>query len=152
MFGPFPFDRRDSFAARALELRPSGIPHGGLGVFAKQTLRRGQALGRYAGLGMTQAELDARYGDSLAPFALAVTCSRYADCRSGTQRSHQPHVVCVDAAQHANWASYVNDGPHSGLLENVVFGEDGTVSVVRTVRKGEELLVSYGSEYWEGKE
>jgi len=146
IYGYYPLTCNDSFAEQVLFIKTSTIPYAGLGVFAKQALAKGTALGRYSGIGLNQIELDNRYGDTVANYALTVKCKNQQDC--GIRGTHTPHMVCIDAKDHVTWASRINDGPYSRKKANVAFSEDGTVFVIKHISVGEELFVDYGEDYW----
>lgn len=150
VYGPYPLLKSDAFAESILEIKKSSIPDSGLGVWAKEGIARGTALGRYSGIAMNKEALDALYGDRLAEYALTVTCSRGVDCGFDFfgGKLHTPHTISIDAKSHGNWASRINDGPHSGFSANVAFGDDGTVYVTKNIKTGEELFADYGSDYW----
>jgi SET domain-containing protein len=147
-YGPFPRTKNDDFAEKILEIKQSSIPNSGLGVFAKEPIAKGTAIGRYSGLGMNQEALDKKYGTKTAEYGLTVTCSNAADCGTVQASEKHFHKVCIDAVEFGNWACRINDGPHSGLKDNVAFGDDGTVYATKNIRAGEELLTNYGSDYW----
>jgi hypothetical protein len=149
-YGEYPRTKSDAFAEKILEIKKSSIPNSGLGVWAKEGIARGTALGRYSGIAMNKEALDALYGDKLAEYALTVTCARQEDCGFDSKggSKHEPHSIIIDAKSNGNWASRINDGPHSGFSANVAFGDDGTVYVTKNIKGGEELFADYGSDYW----
>lgn len=154
IIGPFPLKNSDDFAERVLSIHKSNIPLAGLGVFATEPISKGTVLGRYAGIGMNKAALDARYGEGVALYALTVQCTNHEDCgwpqtaRLKHRLKHETHRVCIDAKDSGNWACRINDGPHSGFASNVAFSYNGSVYATSNIRKGEELYADYGTEYW----
>lgn len=52
--------------------------------------------------------------------------------------------MCIDGLFGGNWTTYINDGPHSGITENVYFEENGTIFTLTDIKKGDELFISYG--------
>lgn len=130
------------------EVRKSNIRNAGKGVFATRNIKRHTTLGKYTGLYMKKKTVDRIYGNDVAPYVLSVTCTDASNC--GTlKRRHVAHTMCIDASVGGNWTSYINDGPHSGLAENVYFDDDGTIITLVDIKKGEELYISYGTEYWQ---
>ncbi len=127
-------------------IRTSKIAFAGFGAFTSIDLKRGVVIGRYVGRLMTKQEVDEMYGDNVATYVLKVYCDSVCDCMFPPHID--PHVVYVDGAFGGNWSAYMNDGPHSGIAANVEFQSDGSVMTVRDIKANEELLVDYGSEYW----
>ena len=150
VFGQFPLNVDNSFAARVLEIKPSSIPGSGNGVFAKEFLAKGTPLGHYAGESINKAEMEKRYGDSVAPYGLTVTCYSTESCGK-KPKSHANHTIYIDASDpsKSNWARFINDGPHSKIDANVIFCPRGQVVVSKNIPKGHELFVDYGEEYWQ---
>jgi len=145
MFGLFPAVQEEDI--NCVEVRTSTIQNAGQGVFATNYITKNTKIGRYQGLGMTKSMIDSIYGTGIATYALSVTCTNASDC--GTYEPHKDHIVCIDGLFGGNWTTYINDGPHSGIAENVYFAENGTIITLTDIKKGEELFVSYGEEYWD---
>ena len=70
----------------------------------------------------------------------------------GTFTGH-PTEYRLDAQTYGNEARLINHSDQPNLTAEFVFSEQAWHVIYvakRPTRKGEQLLVSYGSEYWEG--
>lgn len=116
-----------------VEIRQSAVH--GLGAFAVQDIPPGTSLGTYAGEMLTNSECEARYeaGGSRPLYLLQASATH-----------------CVDAAdpQRSSWHRYINSNHATRLRSNVYLGAGGAVKTFKWVRKGAEILASYGSGYW----
>jgi hypothetical protein len=130
----FPF--RGLFACKASD--PGGL------VF-----RTNQRITPYVGEVLSEPELDARYGDGLAPYTERV----------GVGMQGDPDVY-VDGACLRGVASLANDAIAdstctTGKCETnaFFFSGDGNYPSLRAskyIYDGDEIFVSYGDEYWDG--
>ena len=108
------------------------IERGGL----EPVFRKGNLITTYDAERITLSELKARYGNQTAPYALA---------------GHGNGVH--DAACHRGMGSLANDPRGTGRRSNarlVVGRNGGSLRATRSVFSGDEILVSYGREYWRG--
>lgn len=115
-----------------LAVLESTLPGAGLGLFSARGHSAGQIVGRYTG-----KRLQSNAGeDALAgPYLLAISAHEYIDA----------------AASNTNPTRYINDGCSADLNNaRLECRTDGTVYVTMTAacRPGEEILMSYGDEYW----
>ena len=123
-----------------VEIRKSGIPDAGVGVFAKQPITSGRELGYYRGEILASHDFHARYAaQGYTVYVLVVTDPTDAN-----------NPINVDASEHYNWASRINSPKGTNKKTNVYFHKDGRVFAKRNIKAGEELFVSYGSIYWSG--
>jgi hypothetical protein len=111
-----------------IEVRPSSIPGGGRGVFAKQAIPKGKCLGYYRGAIVNASEIEN------TDYALTL--------EDGT-------VVC--GRNHGNFVSIINCHLGSGRPNNVEFRPDGTLVSTLDIRPNEELFTNYGKDYWIGR-
>lgn len=124
-----------------VEVRDSDIH--GKGVFAKRAIRKGRRLGVYGGTLMTLEEHEEAFGDELPRYTLEI--EPFQKSRVWYVDSSEEH--CPPEFMH--WTRHINDNRGTGLDTNVCFDSMGSVFAVRDIKVGEELLISYGSEYWE---
>jgi hypothetical protein len=125
-----------------LEIKPSGIPQAGLGLFTLIPRQANEIICVYDGEHMTKAQLDARYGDenATAPYAI-----HFDDLDE-----------YVDAACQRYTPAYVNQGERKkGRYANVtlITKEDDHSIVLKATRyiaANRELFVDYGEAYWQG--
>ena len=124
-----------------LKVDKSKIPGAGKGLFAfrskkkgltaqqlaKPIFNKGQNIVKYEGENVTRQNLDNRYGDYTAPYALQI----------GNQ--------IVDAALDRGIASIVNSKPPSRA--NAKFTESGNVKAMKPIYDGSEIYVYYGRDY-----
>jgi SET domain-containing protein len=122
-----------------LRIDTSAIADAGLGVFActresddAVVIPEGAVVCTYVGEVITLRELDKRYGDTTAPYALDVGMG-----------------MAIDAACHRGVGSMINHSSERPNTEFVVDVGDRAVDVVATrdIRNGEEILVNYGADY-----
>lgn len=127
---------------KGLAIKDSTIRNAGKGLFAARDLPRGTRL-PYKGELLSVAEINRRYpGQTLGEYVLCF----------GRGRGRR----CVDArSTQAGLGRYANDVRGTQLRPNAEFrdprrGETWpALYLTRAVRAGEEILVSYGDEYWE---
>lgn len=115
----------------AVMVGPSTIAGAGNGAFATRDIRRGEVLGVYAGEALSTAEYDARYPSGVAPYVLDIG------------------DAWVDAAdpRTSNWTRFINSPHGTRRRHNVAFSRGGAVVATQRIRRGAELLVSYGRLY-----
>ena len=118
-------------------VRESSIPGAGLGVFAWRDLEADLVLGDYVG-----EECDE---DADGDYVLYV---------SGYNSKGKEVEMCVDAEnkETSNWSRYINSvRAGDGRVKNAKFfirGSGISVKTIRPIKRGEEVLVDYGPEYW----
>jgi hypothetical protein len=137
---------------RQLVVAPTGLPLGAgeLGLFAGADLPSLAFLVEYRGERLTKAQLDALYGDDdvVAPYTMVL---------------HDGTVIDAARADKSSVARYANDclpntlrylastGDLRPLCNNAAFVEVGGRIFIRAIlpiRAGDEILVSYGADYW----
>lgn len=124
-----------------LSIKNSTIPRAGKGLFAAADLPRGTRI-PYKGEMMTRQQVDERYpGDELGEYVLCFG-------RGRNQR-------CVDArSTQSGLGRYANDNRGTRYRANARFQDPGRrerwpqIVLTRAVRKGEEIFVAYGGDYW----
>lgn len=116
-----------------VDIRPSTIPGAGLGLFALKEFKKDDLIAPYKGEIITKAQMDERYGDGLAKYALQINKNTYIDsaCQRGT-------------------ASFINTNPRKNNARFSVYsGRSGyppgaSVRATKTIPEGAEIFVDYG--------
>ena len=115
-----------------IRIKPSSIPSGGFGLWAARDLPIGTRPVIYSGDKMTTL-----HDSDGGPYALSITRN-----------------WAIDAARtNTAYGRWVNDPRGTGRRANVRFvvnpgKKTACLEVIRPIKKGDELFVSYGSEYW----
>lgn len=113
-----------------VSIRPSKVKGAGDGVFADRAFPADFVLGYYVG------------------------AVEYEEVADGAYLMTLDHGMVVNGSKGGNWTRKINDG---GLTANprwrksrmnVFFYDDLELVTNRAIRKGEELFVEYGDEYW----
>jgi SET domain-containing protein len=113
-----------------VEVRKSRIKRAGLGVFASRSFKKGSPMGAYAGALI-------RYDAGVA--------------QDGMYALDAGHNRVLDGAFHGNWTRFINDGKRGRKrdMSNVEW-IGNTFYTQRFIKKGEELFINYGPDYWAG--
>ena len=108
-------------------VEPSRIPNAGDGVFADRNFKVNRVIGYYTGAYSLHRESSCEYAYEINGFGRV-----------------------IDAAKCGNWTRKINDGCHRRRKPvcNVEFGPDNQIVTTRYIRKGEELFIDYGPDYW----
>jgi len=127
VFPSYPPTRDEQEMERTgVEVRKSSIPGAGRGVFARRAFSRGERLGVYRGLVYADdEEYDSRYA-----------------LKYGRKN------IVGNNESYSNWTSYINDVVGSDHTVNCRF-KDQTIITTRAIRRGEELFIDYGPNYWD---
>jgi hypothetical protein len=134
---------------RQLRIKPSTLPHGGLGLFANNGTEnreivfrgprktrygesRGDFITEYTGEVLSNKATDLRYGENnTAPYGARINKSFVADgaClrTAGTLANHKPHSQA-----------------NARLVSN---GKTLYLEAIKPIRNGQEIFIDYGSEY-----
>jgi SET domain-containing protein len=125
-----------------LYVKKSQLPKAGKGLFTDVAIKKGEIVCEYEGEKVTWKECLRRNENQTG---------------KGAYFFHVNDRNCVDA-QHTLWAlgRYANDaagpGKKEGLKNNAayeVMKSKPYIVAKRNIKAGEEILVSYGKEYWE---
>lgn len=121
-----------------VKIATSSIPNAGKGIFATKDLPKNHMI-QYARQKdfMTHAQMDARYpGDTLAPYGM---CDVHSD-------------KCWDGLPYRSglgrWANDPRGTKKKDNLTFVVQDHKAYVKTTKKVKKGDELLIKYGRQYW----
>ncbi len=120
---------------KEISIKPSVIPNSGLGLFAEQDIKAGEAIVKISG---------PRYNEEQA---LELEINGYLlDAADGSNES----IDVEGPARYANDAFGITRVP--GMFNNSAFllYEDGTMwlTATRNIKAGNEIFVSYGRTYW----
>lgn len=120
-----------------LIIRKSRIPNSGFGLFALDDIPRGGRIVEYAG--RRRKWRDVKHLDGANGYLLRLNRSTAIDARP----------LNSGKGRYANDAAGLSRVP--GLRNNaeyLIYGDRVYIEAKRAIRKGEEILVSYGSEFW----
>jgi len=124
-----------------IKIRKSDIPGAGNGVFAKKDIPKGTELGYYVGEIINNKEFEKRYKEyGHGEYVLELT-----DPKNPRKQ------INIDAKKHYNWISRINAPKGTGKKASLHWDIHGLTIASRNIKAGEELLISYGKEYWQGK-
>lgn len=127
-------------SVKGLSIQKSQIPNSGKGLFAHRDMKKGELI-TYSKTPVSCDKIDEIYpGDMLASYA-------YADRKKN---------VCWDGAStQSGYGRYANDGKVSGKGVNAKFfvkKKNGKkflyLKLTKNIKKGTEILIDYGQEYW----
>jgi len=126
------------YVHRVVNVKQSSIPNSGLGVYAKEDLKKDKLVGRYT-VGTQRLTMN-----ELPPL---------------NQRTHiwkKNNNLFYDASKTNSVAGKFNDcTPHSAkrikCKNNALINSVGNVRLKSNVKKNQEIFVSYGKDYWKNK-
>jgi hypothetical protein len=119
-----------------LRIKPSNIPNAGKGLFAwKKPIPRDTLISKYTGRKTNKKELDQKYGDRRADYAI---CNKRGRCLDAT--------YTTDAA-----ARFVNDSRGTSFQNNskIKGNQVFKLKATKTIPANNEIFTSYGREYWQ---
>jgi len=122
-----------------LEVKKSKLPNSGKGLFTKRDIKKGERIVEYLGEIITEKELDRRAEKDIYGYAFYISKNK-----------------CIDAYYTPEaLARYANDAKGISRVEGVrnncsykVWNNRGWISAEKNIKAGDEILVSYGAEYW----
>lgn len=122
------------------EVKKSQIPGAGKGLFAKRDFKKGERILEYLGEEITEKEADRR-ADEHDQYGYLFFISKN---------------KCIDAYNNPEaLARYANDAKGltkiKGLNNNCcydIYKRSGWIKAEKNIKSGDEILVSYGAEYW----
>jgi SET domain-containing protein len=121
------------------EVKKSQIPGAGKGLYTKVDFKKGERIIEYLGEIITEAELDKRAENDIFGYAFYISKRKCIDAY------YMPEAL----------ARYANDAKGltrvKGLKNNccyAIWKNRGWIETERNIKAGEEILVSYGGEYW----
>ncbi len=127
--------------AKGLQIKDSTIPHGGLGLFATKNYANRELIAEYIGDHHTNAQMQQRYGDHTAPYAIQAKQNDIIDatCRRG-------YAAYVNAPRGTNLKANAELKPSSRGNERIV-----NMRATTNIPAGREILTTYGAGYWRDK-
>lgn len=153
-----PIEGRGLYAvASASELRRAGVRNGIPNETDTVVFRKGQEVDTYSGERMSKRDLDARYVEDDVVARYTVSADSEVKSYRGKRTSKKwrsDHGTSIDALCASTAASYANDpmvpGDQRSDDANVTIrGSEFAFKATRDIRHGEEIMFSYGNEYWE---
>lgn len=123
---------------KKIEIKTSGLPGAGKGLFAKTFIPKGTLIVEYKGKKTTWKEVNNNDGNNVYIYFV--------------KRNH-----VIDARRHKRaLARYANDAKGlqrvKGITNNAEYIEDGLKVYIQSkkdIPAGAEILVEYGKEYWD---
>eukprot|EP00899_Mesostigma_viride_P011271 jgi/Mesvir1/20144/Mv13383-RA.1 len=130
---------------------PGHALHGQLGVFATKPFQRGQRVGEYCGL------IKCHYKNHRGHDILMPDDVEEDESYNATLVEDDALVVFVDSLEYGNEFRYLNDP--MGMTPRVTSNAElkagmregrmvVDVNATRDIRKGEQIMIDYGEEYW----
>jgi hypothetical protein len=129
-----------------LQKRATTLPlgRGQWGLFACARFSKGDYLCEYIGERISMAELDARYGDEVAPYAVTLPDGTVIDAADETKSSIARYANdCM-----ASTAVYTGKYNLRNNADFVPVGGRLFLQATDTIEAGQEVFVSYGDVYW----
>ena len=117
----------------------------GYGIFAAADIEPGQLIGEYTGL----------IYDALTYTKRTPRNSNYAWSIYAPASKKNAILFHVDAKDHCNFTRMINHSYEPNVIAVTMHGPDGSrILYVATekIKKDEQILVNYGTGYWEGRE
>jgi hypothetical protein len=115
-----------------LALPENHFAYPGFGVFAKRVFKIGEFFEGYLGIGLTHAQLKAKYGDEKTIYVLKL---------------HRGKFICAEDPQTSNFWRFINSNHGTNLPSNVAPLNIGYGTTLMQIEIGEELLFDYGLGY-----
>lgn len=120
-----------------LRIKPSNVIGGGKGLFSwKRTIPRGSIISKYTGRKRAKVEIDKKYGDAVAKYAL---CNQRGICVDANHTTD----AAARFANHSRGTPFQNNAKIKG--ENVF-----RLKAIKKIPPHREIFTSYGHEYWNG--
>ena len=114
-----------------LRIKKSTLPNAGEGLFAyKKRFRKNKTIGAYRGKKMTKRQIDRKYGEYTAPYALCINKRK-----------------CRDAYKTTDCAARYSNDARNKRLTNAKF-VDFKLKAGKRIKPNEEIFTHYGKGYW----
>lgn len=122
---------------KSVYVRKSLLPGAGLGLFANRNFRKGDRIAEYGGKRRLWREV--KHEDGHNGYLLRLNRTMAIDARPTL---HLPGRYANDAAGLVRIRGLRNNA------EYLIYGDRCFIEATRGIRKGEEILVSYGRAFW----
>jgi len=122
------------------EIKCSNIKGAGLGIFAKCDISKDFKMGYYTGTMLNEDELENTDSDKI------MTISDKPPWWKTDLYGEWDKDIYIDGS--GCWLSKINDHRGSKYKQNTTFDTRGQFSIIRDIKKGCELFIDYGDEYW----
>ena len=117
-----------------LRVKRSTVPNAGLGLFvARDRVRKGERITQYTGEDLTKAQVQQRYGERTGQYVYCASKNKCKDARRTDERGL------------GRWA---NAPRGTGKRANAKLTTGNNLKAKRNIQPGQEVLVSYGRDYW----
>ena len=128
-----------------VDIRPS---RHGMGMFALKSFDKDELVAPYIGEKISDNELDKRYGDDVAPYAINIGGGQTLDAACTRGLGSYANDYRTDPKDHKK-----NKASMNAELSDETSTEFGGVWVkaIKKIAPGQEVLVDYGKEYWSGE-
>ena len=120
----------------------------GMGMFALKSFDKGELVVPYIGENISDDELDRRYGDDVAPYAIKLENGRTLDAACARGLGSYANDYRTDPKDHRKNKAAMNvelSDERSTELGGV------WIKAIKKIAPGQEMLVDYGKEYWSGE-
>jgi hypothetical protein len=118
-----------------LRIKPSNIINGGKGLYTwKNSIPRGRVISKYTGRRRTRQQIDRKYGNEVAKYAL---CNKKG--------------MCIDANHTTDAAArFANDARNTPFHNNSVMRGNKMfrLKASQQIRPHSEIFFNYGNDYW----
>lgn len=122
-----------------LYLRPSTIPHSGLGLFTDTEIKKGEEIVEYKGVIRTWKECEVLNEEGKGGYFFFIN-NRY--CLDAYPTTTEMGRYANDARGHSRKLGVRNNS------EYVIKKKKVFIVATRNIKPGSEILVSYGPGYW----
>lgn len=115
-------------------IKTSTVPNSGKGVFTKVDLSKGFTIGNYMGRKLNVMQYNNLKNDNYV-WELS--------------SSHGPFYIDASIKKYSNWLRYINHkSDNKENLEPYQYSGNLYYRTTKKIKKGSELFIDYGDEYW----
>lgn len=122
-----------------LIVKKSQIPGAGKGLYTKRDIKKGERFVEYVGEIITEKQLEKRAENDIYGYAFYISKNKCIDA----------YYIPESLARYANDAKGITRV--EGLKNNScyeIWKKQGWIKAIKNIKAGEEIFVSYGTEYW----
>jgi len=121
---------------KIFEIKNALIKESGRGVFALENIRQNKIILLYKGKRLSSNEYFFLYPNQDGKYVLEIK-----------EKNGSSYFIDAKDEPLSSYAHIINDAKNSGVLPNVQFTKTGYIKTIKKIKKGDELLLDYGSEY-----